>query len=116
MCQIHACIYQFLKHQYFLEYRFKCYEWTSADLIHIHQEGKSQKETCEKYDNFVFTEGDGRKAPGCGSCWCCQPEVRLGKSSSYNTNRPPKEKDAISTIREYLSFWFHLQIEDSSRF
>lgn len=56
------------------EYRFKCFDWTNTDLTLIRQEGKSQKETCERYENFVFTEGDGAKAPGCGSCWCCQPD------------------------------------------
>ena len=24
---------------------------------------------------FVFSHGDEKKAPGCGGCWCCMPNI-----------------------------------------
>jgi len=57
------------------EFRFKCHDWSAADKRHISQ-GMSQKEACERYHKNVFTDGDGTKAPGCGSCWCCKPDKK----------------------------------------
>jgi len=57
--------------------RFKCYGWTKNDLKQIRQGGSSidiQKKTCEERQNFVFSQGVASKAPGCGGCWCCQPD------------------------------------------
>ena len=28
---------------------------------------------CESHDGFIWTKGDDSQAPGCGTCWCCQP-------------------------------------------
>ena len=61
----------------FSESRFKCYGWTKNDLKQIRQGGSSidiQKKTCEERQNFVFSQGVASKAPGCGGCWCCQPD------------------------------------------
>ena len=37
----------------------------------------------------VFTRGDNRKTPGCGSCWCCKPvpttPVPIGKNCFTST-------------------------------
>ena len=70
----------------FAELRYKCYDWSNEDLVKIDLAGSSdeiQKRTCEGYENFVFTKGDDSKAPGCGNCWCCQPD-NLGKAISVN--------------------------------
>ena len=59
---------------------YKCYEWTKDDQKKLDQGGWSVqilKETCEEY-GYIFSEGDDSKAPGCGECWCCQPEVMSG--------------------------------------
>ena len=66
--------------------RYKCYDWSDEDKVKLTQGGSSneiQKRTCEGYENFVFSEGDNSKAPGCGSCWCCQPDNQ-GQTSYVN--------------------------------
>jgi len=58
------------------EPRYKCYDWSTNDLQNIRQGGSNieiQKRTCEGHPSFIFSKGDASKAPGCGSCWCCQP-------------------------------------------
>jgi len=60
-----------------VEYPYKCYQWSEKDLEQNHNGGWSiekEKRTCEGYENFIFTQGDDSKAPGCGGCWCCQPK------------------------------------------
>jgi len=84
--------------------RYKCYSWSQNDLQQIRQ-GKSsqeiQKKTCEGHSNsegnFVFSQGVDSKAPGCGSCWCCQPDTWLcswcwSKQKSVNENWPQSEE------------------------
>ena len=74
------------KHCYFAELRYKCYNWSDEDRVKMAQEGwtnEIEKRTCEGYENFVFTQGVDSKAPGCGNCWCCQPD-NSGKTVSVN--------------------------------
>ena len=70
-----AYILQFIKHYYsFVGY--KCYHWSAKDQTQIRRLGgsiRSERITCEGYENFVFTQGDDSKACGCGGCYCCQP-------------------------------------------
>ena len=40
----------------------------------------TEKKHCENTLGFKFTQGDERKAPGCGRCWCCR---RIPKGNVY---------------------------------
>ena len=60
---------------------YKCYHWTKEDKEKNGLGGHSignEKETCESNRNFVYSQGDEKKAPGCGNCWCCQPDYAHG--------------------------------------
>ena len=64
----------------FVARTYKCYDWTDDDLWSISAGGwsvKSQKDTCEQH-GYIFSQGDENKAPGCGGCWCCQPDPIAG--------------------------------------
>ena len=87
--------------------KFKCYKWSEADLklirkgIYKVDKGLGGKYTvmpnsmemqrlvCLQND-FVFTGDGSSKAPGCGSCWCCQPN-NLGKSGCFERVYPDGE-------------------------
>jgi len=47
-----------------------CYSWSNEDLAAIKAAG-SERSVCESLGH-VFSKGDENKAPGCGTCWCCQ--------------------------------------------
>lgn len=51
--------------------RYSCYNYSDAELARI-RGGASEQAVCE-VNGRIFSRGDETKAPGCGSCWCCQP-------------------------------------------
>ena len=50
---------------------YKCYSWNKDDQEKIKTVDK--RIVCETHPGFKFTKGDDELAPGCGTCWCCQP-------------------------------------------
>jgi len=55
--------------------QYKCYHWTAEDYETINFGGwkvENERRMCEDHYQFVFTQGRDWKAPGCGTCWCCQ--------------------------------------------
>ena len=65
---------------------------------------------CESHDGFIWTKGDDSQAPGCGTCWCCQPNgnqklfnkhkiICNSTSSFYRDERNPDGKNF------YIVFW-----------
>ena len=53
---------------------YSCYEWTDEEEELLKNENDVfQRDYCESKPGFVFSEGDETKAPGCGTCWCCEP-------------------------------------------
>ena len=100
-----------------LQKPFKCYGWTTKDIKQIHIGGwsiKNEKRTCEGYESFVFTQGDESKAPGCGTCWCCQPNE--GKTRYVNKNYSSTKKDPNNLkLANYISkinLIYRLQLTD----
>merc|ERR1712048_116762 len=55
--------------------KFTCHHWTSADLKTMGRNPSvaTEKNHCENNLGFKFSHGDNKKAPGCGTCWCCKP-------------------------------------------
>jgi hypothetical protein len=49
--------------------------FTKSDLKKMgsHRSVATQKKVCENTLGFKFSKGNDKKAPGCGSCWCCKP-------------------------------------------
>ena len=66
-----------------VEQTYKCYHWTDDEKENHNQGGwsvQNEKKTCEEH-GFIFSHGNDYKAPGCGTCWCCQPSKNSG---NYN--------------------------------
>ena len=51
---------------------YRCYHYTEKENDAITNDDEN-KATCERHPGFIFTKGDDKLAPGCGTCWCCQP-------------------------------------------
>lgn len=60
----------------FLDTAWKCYQYTVEEDAQITNEDEN-REMCERHDGFIWTRGDDSKAPGCGTCWCCQPDGNI---------------------------------------
>ena len=70
MQKIFNPIINLIKLYLYIDLAFKCYTYTDAGLEKNHLD----KQSCENAGvGFVFSKGDDKMAPGCGSCWCCQP-------------------------------------------
>ncbi|XP_053385567.1 uncharacterized protein LOC128546054 isoform X2 [Mercenaria mercenaria] len=56
---------------------FSCYTWTQADLAAMGpvRSVETEREKCESHTGRVFTQGNNKAYPNCGTCWCCQPKV-----------------------------------------
>ena len=70
---------------FFVETPYECYHWSKKENERNLNGGwsiENERKTCESYTNFIYTQGDDSKAPGCGACYCCQPKP--GKSEYIN--------------------------------
>jgi len=70
---------------------YKCYPWTKYDRKTMEEYGgtslNNQRLVCESHENFIFSQGSESIAPGCGKCWCCQPDgwwSRLNGTENYS--------------------------------
>ncbi|XP_053385480.1 uncharacterized protein LOC123538535 isoform X3 [Mercenaria mercenaria] len=56
---------------------FYCYHWTQADLAAMGpgRSAETEREQCENRPGRVFTQGNNKDYPNCGTCWCCQRKV-----------------------------------------
>ncbi|KAK3600653.1 hypothetical protein CHS0354_031566 [Potamilus streckersoni] len=53
---------------------WKCHPWTTRDLARIKALGggkMAEREVCDGKIGHLFTAGQNKLTPGCGSCWCC---------------------------------------------
>ena len=57
---------------------YQCYNFSDWENAKIEQGGRfleNKRKLCKKHSHYVFSQGDNKKAPGCGTCLCCQPGI-----------------------------------------
>ena len=65
---------------------YACSTWTAADKTAITANGGNEKLVCESVAGRIYSKGDETKAPGCGTCWCCQPAPPISTTAWYPNN------------------------------
>merc|ERR1712142_791641 len=59
---------------------YSCFHWTKEQEQKIISGALKPEKLCrEQGDGFIFSGGDDSKAPGCGTCGCCQPSFDVKK-------------------------------------
>ena len=96
--------------------RYKCYHWTAEDKANIAKRGEEVDYCYQKGAGFRHTRGDNSKAPGCGSCWCCQPD--FDRYQCYHWNEAEKKRikggeDEVKVCHEKGPLFRHTRGNDS---
>ena len=88
-------------------YTYSCYSWTAADqtamaAIDTNKGAAAQRKVCEAVLGRIFTKGDNTLAPGCETCWCCQPSTSTAVSTPVSTSMSTIVWDDGATSKKCL--------------